>query len=366
MTRVVLSTVRLLEFYEGGGHFWVYMQYANALRRIGCEVHLLDSSIWCADAPDRERLADFRQRVARYGVERVVVGGDAAGTPARELVANADLLLNFNYHLGADVVSAAPRSALVDIDPGLLQIWIRDGLIAPAPHDVHLTTGETVGTPSSPIPECGIDWVHIRPAVSLDLWPYAHEPDAEAFTTVSTWWSERDYVGSQDDYYDNTKRTAFWEFIDLPRHTHQPLEVALFLADGDEGDQRELEEHGWRVRHSREVAGSPEAYHTYVQSSRGELSWAKASCMRLQNAWVSDRTLCYLASGKPVVVQDTGPSSYLPSGEGMFRFSTTAEAAAALEAINEDYERHSRLARRLAEEYFDAAAVVRSMLEAAL
>jgi hypothetical protein len=373
MRRVVVSTVRLLEFPQGGGHFWVYMQYAHALRRLGCEVSLLDSFTWSTETPDEDRLARFRERLGRYGIEDVaIIGGGSrrcfgmSDVAVRELLASADLLLNFNYDLDPALVSMSGRSALVDIDPGLLQTWISHGLIAPARHDAYFTTGETVGTSASRVPDCGIPWVRIHPPVALELWPFTYASGAEAFTTVSSWWGERDYVGDPDGYYDNTKRTAFFEFIDLPRLTDQPLELALFLAESDGGDRRRLEQHGWRVRHSPEIAGSPEKYRAYVQSSRGEFSWAKASCMRFQNAWVSDRSLCYLASGKPVVVQHTGPSSFLPHGEGMFRYTTVAEAAQALDAINADYERQCRLARQLAEEYFDAEAVVGGMLERAL
>lgn len=382
MTRVLLATVRLLEFLEGAGHFWVYMQYAQALQRLGCEVYLLDSFTWSDEAPDERRVREFLDRMARYGLQdRVLVAtnGDghagAAGAGSRfttseselaEVLGSVDLLLNFNYHLDQDVVSAARRSALVDIDPGLLQFWISRGFISPAAHDLYFTTGETVGEPSSLIPDCGIGWLQIRPPVCLDLWPYTFDADAETFTAVSTWWGERDYVGDPDSYYDNTKRTAFFEFVDLPRHTHQPLELALFLAESDESDRRSLENRGWRIRHSRDVAGSPENYRAYLQESRGEFGWAKASCMKFQNAWISDRSLCYLASGKPVVVQHTGPSSFLPDGEGMFRFKTLADAARAIDSINADYERQCRLARSLAEEYFDAEAVVSTMLERAL
>ena len=382
MTRVLLATVRLLEFVEGAGHFWVYMQYAQALRRLGCEVYLLDSFTWSDEPPEPRRVREFLDRMARYGLQdRVIVSADGGGHsvlreagPAAgasepeldDLLRDADLLLNFNYHLGTDVVSAARRSALVDIDPGLLQFWMNRGYISPAEHDLYFTTGETVGNGAGLIPDCGIRWQHIRPPVFLDLWPVAYDQDAEAFTTVSTWWGERDYVGEPGDYYDNTKRTSFFDFVDLPARTDQPLEVALFLAESDEGDRRSLEERGWRVRHSPQVAGTPEQYRGYVQRSRGEFSWAKASCMRFQNAWVSDRSLCYLASGKPVVVQHTGPSAILPDGEGMFRFRTTEEAARALESINADYERQCLLARQLAEEHFDAEAVVRGMLELAL
>ena len=127
-----------------------------------------------------------------------------------------------------------------------------------------------------------------------------------------------------------------------------------------------MERHGWRIRHSREVARTPEMYRSFIQGARGEFSCAKPSCMKFQNAWISDRTLCYLASGKPVVVQDTGPSTFLPNGEGVFRFSTLEEAADALAAVNADYERHCRAAREIAEAYFDARQVLERILNFAL
>ena len=129
-----------------------------------------------------------------------------------------------------------------------------------------------------------------------------------------------------------------------------------------------LESQGWRVRHAYEVASSPESYQRYVQRSRGEFSCARPSCLWFQNAWVSDRTACYLASGKPVVVQHTGPSSFLPDagGEGMFRFKTLDEAAGALEQINANYERHCRAARELAEAHFDSNKEIERVLNAAL
>jgi hypothetical protein len=382
MTRVLLATVRLLEFLEGAGHFWAYMQYAQALRQLGCEVYLLDSFIWSDETPDDRRVREFLDRMARHGFQdRVIVAANGGGPGRRshaesylgmaesevsDLLNGVDLLLNFNYHLSQDVVSAVRRSALVDIDPGLLQFWISRGFISLAAHDLYFTTGETIGKQPNLIPDCGIGWLQTRPPVCLDLWPYTYDADAKAFTTVSTWWGERDYVGTPESYYDNTKRTAFFDFIDLPRHTGQSLELALFLAESDGLDRRTLENRGWRIRHSREVAGSPEKYRAYVQNSRGEFSWAKASCIKFQNAWISDRSLCYLASGKPVVAQHTGPSSYLPDGEGVFRFKTVADAAQAFDSINADYERQCRLARRLAEEHFDAKAVVSRILELAL
>src|SRR5207247_9916526 len=170
-----------------------------------------------------------------------------------------------------------------------------------------------------------------------------------------------------DEKYENTKRVAFLDFANLPRLTSQPLELALFLrTERDLAESKDLEARGWRIRHSHEVAATPEMYQGYIQSSRGEFSCAKPSYIKQQTAWVSDRTVCYLASGKPVVVQDTGPSAFLPSGEGMFRFSTAEQAAEALEAINVDYEKHCRAARQLAETCFDARRVVGKILSQSL
>jgi glycosyltransferase involved in cell wall biosynthesis len=369
MTTVVLATVRMLEFADGGGHFWVYMQYAEGLRRQGCDVHIVDT-FTCQDAaePARESLDRFRERMAAHGLpDKVIIAIDGPepryvgleASEAVELFHSADLLVNFHYRLGQDVVSSFRRSALVDIDPGLLQFWIAQGSIAPAVHDAYFTIGERVAG-------AGVrEWIPIRPAVCVEAWPYTYRSDAEAFTTVSSWWGGG-HVGTKESYFDNHKRVSFLDFVDLPGRVDQPLELALYLAESDELDRRLLEGRGWRVRHSREVAGSPDAYRSYIQGSRGEFSCAKPSCARFAHAWVSDRSLCYLASGKPVVAQDTGPSSYLPEGEGLFRFKTIAEAVRALEAINGDYERHCRMARRLAEEHFDAKAVARRILERAL
>src|SRR5207247_3721169 len=196
-------------------------------------------------------------------------------------------------------------------------------------------------------------------------WPFTYNPGSEVFTSVSTWLTT-DFLKVMEDgktvLRENTKRVSFLRFLELPRRTRQPLELALYLTVKDSEDRASLEHHGWSVRDSREVAGSPEAYRSYVQRSRGEFSCAKPSYVEFQGAWISDRTLCYLASGKPAVVQDTGPSAYLPNGEGLFRFTTLAQAASALEAINADYTRHCRAAREIAESYFDAEQIMTQVL----
>jgi hypothetical protein len=386
MITAVVSVYKVANFPEGGGHLWVYMQYVQGLLRLGCEVYWLEE-LRLPDDLDRRTnlLSTFSERVKRFGLagktvlytrdrDRNARGGaihfiNRIRSEAEDILRKADLLLNFHYAIDPALLACFRRTALVDIDPGLLQFWMSSGQLAVPPHNRYLTTGETVGTSAALFPDCGLQWTYIRPPVCLDLWPFTYDPGSEAFTTVSSW-SSTDWLKVTEDgktvLRENTKRVAFLKFVELPRHTSQPLELAVYVDEDDVEDLALLDRHGWRVRHSREVAASPDAYRSYLQRSRGEFSCAKPSCMEFQNAWISDRTLCYLATGKPAVVQHTGPSGYLPDGEGLFRFTTVEEAAAALETVNADYERHCRAARDIAESCFDARKVVARILNEAL
>ena len=388
MATIVISPCNVVNSIDVGGHFWVYMQYAQALGRLGCEVYWLERFHSSGDQDhDAAMLETFFKRMERYGLGGKAIlytscdqkneqRNDCRGpheyigviaSQAEAVFRRADLLLNFQYTIDPALLSRFRRTALVDIDPGLLQFWISTEQLPVPRHDLYFTTGETVGTPSAGFPDCGLSWIQIRPPICLELWPYTYNPDCEAFTTISSWWGETDWITiGERILYVNTKRASFLEFVELPLGTGQVIELALYLGKGDEKDQQVLESHGWRVRHSHEVSATPEMYQDYIQQSRGEFSCAKPSCMKFQNAWISDRTLCYLASGKPVVVQNTGPSSFLPNGDGMFRFSTLEEAADALATINAAYERHCRTAREIAEAYFDAKQILERLLSSAL
>ncbi len=412
MATIVLSPANVVASPRVGGHFWVYLQYALGLRSLGCDVHWLEQVQPTGDAEaDAARLATFHDRMSRHGLgdryllysspkpgsrgDRVYLNRSQASADA--LFRRADLLLNFHYAMDPELLARFRRSALVDIDPGLLQFWIGAGQLHVARHDLYFTIGETVGTPHARFPDGGFAWERFRSPIWLPAWPCVSRPATRAFTTVSSWWGGRgggEWVRlGKDEYYDNNKRASFLGFVELPRRTGKTLELALSLGEGvpierapaeasqrgetpahahatgypsEEQDMALLRRHGWRLRHARDVAGSPEEFQAYVQRSRGEFSCAKPSCMAFQNAWISDRTLCYLASGKPVVVQDTGPSAILPNGLGMFRFRSLDEAAEALAAIDADYAKHSRAARELAEAFFDAHAVLPPLLDAAL
>jgi len=169
----------------------------------------------------------------------------------------------------------------------------------------------------------------------------------------------------EDEWYENNKRAGFQPFLDLPRRTSVPLELAISVCD-DEEEWHLLKGRGWRLRNSYEVAPTPWDYQKYVQNSLGEFSAVKPSCVRLQNAWISDRTLCYLASGKPAVIQHTGPSRFLPDAAGLFRVQDGDGALRCLHTVMKDYERQSKAARAFVGEHFDARKVVRRVLERAL
>jgi hypothetical protein len=411
---IVISPSNVVTFPRGGGHFWVYMQYVQGLRQLGCDVYWLERF---QRSKDRQRdewmLATFLERMERYGLGGKVIlytaqdpqpgGGGRYGyigsTPseAEALFRRADLLLNFHYDIDAAMLARFQHTALVDIDPGLLQFWISVGQLDVSPHDRYFTIGETVGTPSALFSDCGLPWIYSRPPVCLELWPYAYDPDCRWFTTVSSWWGgagKGEFVtDGQDILYENNKRVTFLAYAELPRLAPQALELALNLGEGDveqepaeqdaaspvqkpgsrrvtdytsdARDRQVLESCGWRIRQATTVAGSPEQYQSYIQQSRGEYSCVKPSCLKFQNAWVSDRTLCYLASGKPVVVQHTGPSAILPSGAGMYRFACLQEAVEALAAINADYQRHCQAAREIVETHFDSRPILERLLNLA-
>src|SRR5262249_44421663 len=270
MPTIVLSPFNVIDFPDGGGHFWVYMQYAQGLLRSGCDVYWMETFRSNGDEEaDRALLAPFIERMERFGFSGKLIlypTSDPKATKglpetyvglepsaAEAVFERADLLLNFHYPISSQLLARFRRTALVDIDPGLLQFWISRGQLSVPEHHLYFTTGETVGTPAAQFPDCGREWIHIRPAVCLEHWPASVDPHAESFTTVSNW-DSNNWIVDGEEVYENTKRVAFLECADLPRLTNQPLELALFLrTEKDEEDRQELEKRGWRVCHSRDV-----------------------------------------------------------------------------------------------------------------
>jgi hypothetical protein len=360
----------------GGGHLWVYLNWALGLRALGVRVIWLE---WVPpDIPARdleERIKALRASLAPYELAESVALcfwnpelshlRAATGCQGVEEAIQADLLVNLSYvGIPPDVVARFQRSAFVDIDPGLTQIWISEcGMKVPR-HDCYFTIGETVGKPSAKFPVCDLQWHYVPPPVFLPEWPVMRAKPTAPFSTVTNWWDRWAQHGCES--YPNGKREGFSPFLALPSLTPEPLELAVCLGDDDLEEKERLQQQGWRLRDPGKVAGTPWDYQRYIQRSRAEWSCVKPSCVKLQNAWISDRTLCYLASGKPAVVQHTGPSQFLPDAAGLFRFRTIDEAVRSLEAVTSDYERQCNLARALAEEHFDARRGLKRVLETAL
>jgi len=374
MTATVCVAARTFNYPKGGGQFWVYLNWALGLRSRNCDVLWLEPVNPGAPAEVlAKRLSVLQGRLAAFGLGDALVLCSRSGEPlsrpdveGMETVSNpdrlqgVDLLLDFAYDLPASVMDAFRRTTLLDIDPGLLQHWMSRGHLRVPPHDVYFTIGETVGAPGSTIPDCGLRWHHVHPCVSLTEWqPTAADGEAP-FTTVSSWFKD-EWIEGPHGWYANDKRSGFQPYLDIPSRTDQALELAVPLTGADD-ERQVLEEHGWRIREARDVAGDPHAYRRYIGASRAEFSCAKPSCRQFQNAWISDRTLCYLASGKPAVVEHTGESAILPDRDGLFRFRDPDEAVACLDAVADDYDRQCARARALAEELFDAAAAADRIL----
>jgi hypothetical protein len=352
------------------------LNWALGLKELGCRV------LW-AEPYRADNTADLirnvtmlKTRLAAYGFDDALtlLPWDLGATaPALDLdscsgldeASEADLVLNFVYSLPPWLVARFRRSALVDIDPGLLQHWMKHNQITVAPHDLYFTIGENVGVPGTRIADLGLAWIHSPPCVSLDWWDPSPCTYDAAFTTVTHWW--QDWMADETGTSPNDKRAAFRPYLHVPKMTNLPLELATNLGENEDAEERaELERHGWRICSSMDVAGTPESYRGYVRQSRGEFSCAKPWYVQLATAWISDRTLCYLASSKPAVVQHTGPSRFLPEREGVLRFRTPGEAAALLDVAARHYDEQAEAARALAERHFEARKVVGRVLDAAL
>jgi hypothetical protein len=353
-------------FYPNGGHFWVYLNWALGLRKAGCDVVWLEHCDPARPAGVAEGVELIHQFLQPYGLgESVALTALHAPAGAQHFsplgigdAAEAEVLISLNKLLPDDVVRRFNKTVLIDIDPGMTQAWIELGQYHLPQYDIHFTVGEGV-----PARAADIEWHHIPPCVALDEWPRVPPSGDAAFTTVTHWAGK--WFSEGGEYYRNDKRAGFLPFLDLPTNTPYALELALPITLDPRQEYARLSERGWRLCDSATLS-DPGAYRQYVQHSLGEFSCAKPSYVRLGTAWISDRTVCYLASGKPSVVQHTGASSLLPDTGGLFRFRDFQDAIRCLDAAVANYEENCQMARSLAEEHFDAHKIAARVLELAI
>jgi hypothetical protein len=379
---VFIGSGFIAKYPSGGGLLWLPVQYVLGLRELGHEVRWLEV-LWSHGDPalDRRLIDRFWHNVEALGVREHVVlvyfaegSPDAPrgrpeflGMPEGELRARARdaLLLNMANGIMPDLRAGFARTALFDIDPGAFQLWAREWDMGIASHDVCLTIGMNLGEPDSPVPLQDVPWRRVWPIVHLPSWPVQPPPGPGArYTTVTQWWNDH-YAFLDGDVYDCNKRSGFMPIVTLPRRAGLELEIAANLHPGETADRTLLARHGWRLVEPDEVAGSGPAFRRFVQGSRGECSATKPAYVKARAGWISDRTVCYLASGRPCVVEDTGAARHLPGSPGLRFFTTLDDAVEALRAVEADYAAASRAARVLAEEVFASHVVLPQLLAAA-
>ena len=364
------------------GMSWQVLHYLEGFRRLGFDVvYAEDTGTWGYDpfanavtADPTHALRVISEAMAWSGLGdrwfyRSAADGRLHGPLADrhdELLAGADILVNLT---GATVLDEqkqrVPVRIYLETDPVRPQIELAQGAGKTqaflAAHTHHFTFGENLGGADCGVPVTSFTYVPTRQPVVLEWWETSGAQPNGAFTTIGNWRQEGKDIEWEGELYRWSKHHEFLRFLDLPRQTGAPLELALSSIDGD--DTRLLEEHGWRVTSAFDVSTGRDRYRSYIQSSAGEFTVAKDQNVRLRSGWFSDRSACYLAAGRPVVTQDTGFACALPTGEGLFAVADTAEAAAALDAIRGDYARHSDAAREIAAEHFRAETVLARILD---
>jgi hypothetical protein len=365
-----------------GGQTWLYLNWLRGLALRGHDVwYVEDDTVWPYD-PVANTVTDdctyavthIERSLARIGLDGKWAFrlADRAGAcwglstgELDELYRSSDALLNI---VGAtdlrDAQLAAPFRVYVETDPVVAELRLANGDAhtreAFGNHHAIATYGENYGAPDCGVPLKGTRYVKTRQPIDVDLWPMAYDPSLPFFTTIGNYRQHGEDVEWNGDVYSWSKHHEWEKLLDLPGRTEQPFELAMMP---DEGDRERLLRHGWRLvppfEMSLDVFG---AYQEFFRRSRAELTVAKDQNVRLRSGWFSERDVCYLATGKPVVAQDTGFANVLPTGEGLFAFRSGDEALAAVDEINLDYERHCRAARAIAEEHFEAGAVAGRLL----
>ena len=364
-----------------GGHAWVFLQYLLGLRRLGFEVLFLDwlDAGMCRDTAggrcgvaeswNVRYLAEVMTQTGLSGAWSVSFdqGAQTLGKPRAavlDFARETDVLINVMGFLSdAEILASVRRRVFLDIDPGFGQMWQELGLAAVfGGHDAYVTIGENIGQPDCTIPTCGLEWITSPQPVVLAAWPVLAEEEDAPFTSVVSWRGPFGPVEYAGQTY-GLRVHEFRKFVSLPHATGQRFDLALDIDPGESRDLALLQENGWNLLDPRTAVSGTDGYRSFIQRSKAELMIAKNMYVQSRSGWVSDRSICYLASGKPVLAQDTGFRRRYPGGEGLVAFTTLDEARAGVADITRNYAAHCRAARAVAEEHFDSDKVLARLLE---
>jgi hypothetical protein len=382
MAGLILYSGALAQLPRRGGLTWLHLQFLLGLRRLGWDVLFIDrlEPGMCMDEAGRP--ARFEESVNLRYFLRVMEDfdyGDACsliynsgergiGLPREQVLeraAGADLLLNVMGYLDdQEILGRVQRRVFIDIDPGFGQMWRELGLHdAFNGHDRFVTLGRNIGRPDCVIPTCGLKWVTMPQPVVLEQWPAQPLLRDGCFTSIGAWRGPNAPLEYKGRVY-GLRVHEFRKFARLPSLCPTSrFEMALDIHPGDGNDIQLLRDNGWSLVDPRAVAGGPAEYRSYIANSRAEFMVPKQMYVDTRSGLFSDRSVYYLASGRPVLARDTGIGHIYPTGTGLVTFSTLEEAAAGVEEINRDYARHARAARDIAVEYFDSDKVLTRLLD---
>ena len=378
--RIVIGSVISAQPYSPG-MVWNWMQHAVGLKRLGHDVVYVEEvpRELCVDASgapcpleSSANLRSFCATMERFGfLDRaclIYAGGEATAGMSIDTLEKysrqADVLLNISGHVTHPrVVDAVRRRVYMDQDPVYTQLWRAEYKKTWNfdQHDAYVTVGLNIGTPHTPIPDCGIEWHRALPPVLIDCWQDQPRPTDGCFTTVASWQAGLYDLQFRDEWY-GSKSIEFERFAALPTLVDQRFEVALRKnLPGDERVQL-LRDRGWIVSDAGRI-NSLTAYQDFIAGSRAEIGIAKNSYVKGRSGWFSDRTAHYLANARPALAQATGFERHLPTGQGLLSFASLEEAAEGVARINRDYDAHCRAARAIAEEFLDYRKVLPRLLE---
>ncbi len=384
-SRGIVVVWSLLATFPFPGSAWHRLQFLAGLRRLGFDVWYVEETdiklmnpITYWPAPPRDyhlnvnylanlmNLIGLEDRwIFRLPGQYDKCFGSRNITELRKLYREADVVIN---HTGAQEIrpdhSDIRCLVYIETDPVVNQIEVASGnSIVIRQLDAHhylFSYGSNIGSPDCKVPIIRYSWLPTRPSVCTDWW-ITHKPrnNFSALTTIATWHhfaKDKVWNGQKLPW---SKRDEFFRFIDLPSKSKLPLELAI------EGintfDLASLNRHGWRIIPAKDLSNINQ-YRDYIQTSLGEFTVAKGQYAYSRSGWFSDRSATYLASGRPVITQATGFENSIPTGVGLFSFSTKDEALSAIEAVASDYNRHSSAALEIACEYFSTERVLQGML----
>jgi hypothetical protein len=373
---------RTLASYPLGGGVWSWMlQYPLGLRALGHDTFWLELMKSSGDhARDAKLANDFLARISPYGLAghaAVLVFDDIEvqdlsrariyGRPELtvfDIVRSADMLWNIASTIHPPFLLRFRHKVLVDVDPGHLQILATEFEFGLKEHDVHLSVGANLPDPDCEVPTLGLTWRTFLPFVYLPWWEAAPDPGRAApFSSITQWtWEELSFQGRA---LSASKRSAYMRYVDLPKRANRPFELATNIGATDPMSDREtLTGGGWRVVNPHQVVPTPEAYREYLRGARAEILCPKPIFREMNTGWFSDRSVCYLALGRPVLAEETGFSQYIPTGRGVLDFRDLDEAVTGVAEIDGNYQLHSRWARELAEDLFSSDRQLSAMLAA--